>query len=371
MAALCLAAGLTGPAAYAQPASCDLPTSGPISTATTYNLTDNCIQTGTLHIRATVTINGNGTGKTISGASITSGNMFEVQAGGTLVLNNVTISGLNGGAAVVRINVSNSDRTFRFNKVTFSGNTVTHAVIWITGSLAFPSLAKIRFEGNRNESVAANRASSILNTASSGFLAVSDLHFKDNSGGSGPAHINAAARINHEGVGCSKFEGNMPHNIGNGNARSATWGNSQCSLAELSQIGAVLPPPPAPPPETDAEPPEPTEPKRPRGFSAEARYGQVRLVWGDLRDGSVTHWQYRVRIGEGSYGDWTEGPVGARAKSHLVTGLENGREHAFQVRAVNEVGNGTPSREARAVPSAAYRQREPGDEWEESAWKLE
>ena len=366
MAALCLAAGLTGPAAYAQPvpASCGLPGQGTINSATTYGLTDNCIQTGKLDIGAEVTINGNG--KTISGASITSGTMFELQSGGTLVLRNVKISGLNGGASVVQANGSN--RTFRFNKVTFSDNNVTHAVIWLNGTV-YPRIENTRFEGNRNVSSGeTNRASSIRTTG--GWILVFNLHFKNNDGGVGPVHINATNRIDPQG-GCRTFEGNTPDNIGNTHARNAGWGSGECTPAELSQIGVVLPPPPAPPPETDADPPEPTEPKRPRGLSAEARYGQVRLVWGDLRDGSVTHWQYRVRIGEGSYGDWTEGPVGARAKSHLVTGLENGREHAFQVRAVNEVGNGTPSREARAVPSAAYRQREPGDEWEESAWKLE
>ena len=80
-------------------------------------------------------------------------------------------------------------------------------------------------------------------------------------------------------------------------------------------------------------------------------FEQVRLAWTAPSDGGnpITGYQVHVeRVDNGSViHDW--GPAGA-ALEHTVTGLENGVEYRFRVRAVNQVGPGAPSNPLTATP---------------------
>ena len=90
--------------------------------------------------------------------------------------------------------------------------------------------------------------------------------------------------------------------------------------------------------------PEPIAPTAPRNLLAEPGDGIATLTWSPpANDGgsTVTRYQYRV-----DRGDWVD--AGRRAaRPVVVRGLENGRQYAFSVRAVNRVGPG-PAAQATA-----------------------
>ncbi|MYE01874.1 MAG: hypothetical protein F4Y03_11470, partial [Alphaproteobacteria bacterium] len=91
-------------------------------------------------------------------------------------------------------------------------------------------------------------------------------------------------------------------------------------------------------------------PARPTGFRTEAGNTQIRLVWTDPGDGSISAWQYKVRT-TGGYGGWTDIPgSGAATTRHTVTALTNDVTHTFRIRAVNGSGAGPESDEALATP---------------------
>ena len=83
------------------------------------------------------------------------------------------------------------------------------------------------------------------------------------------------------------------------------------------------------------------------------------LSWTYTSTVTVTGWQYRRESALGDFsggqktttriwGPWT--PIsGAATRSHTVTGLTNGSEYGFEVRAVNGVGAGTAA-STTAVP---------------------
>ena len=65
------------------------------------------------------------------------------------------------------------------------------------------------------------------------------------------------------------------------------------------------------------------------------------LVFGD---GSITKWQYKQRVVDGAFGDWTDIPNSTSTTlSHTVSGLDDGTDYQFRVRAVNATGNGLAS----------------------------
>ncbi|MYG27297.1 MAG: hypothetical protein F4213_14945, partial [Boseongicola sp. SB0677_bin_26] len=93
-------------------------------------------------------------------------------------------------------------------------------------------------------------------------------------------------------------------------------------------------------------------PARPANFRALPANGKVTLSWNDPEDAGIVRWEVRQKTGGGAWGGWTRiADSGAATRFHDVTGLENGTEYAFQVRAVNATGEGPPSDEATATPS--------------------
>ena len=108
-----------------------------------------------------------------------------------------------------------------------------------------------------------------------------------------------------------------------------------------------------------------TVPGAPVGLSALPGDRNVSLHWKEVDDdggAAVTGFQYRAKVSTGTYPNtWTTvpeftGTVGATLELFIVltalsdgTALSNGTEYAFQVRAVNSEGGGTPA-EAMATP---------------------
>ena len=94
-----------------------------------------------------------------------------------------------------------------------------------------------------------------------------------------------------------------------------------------------------------------TVPGAPTGLGAQRGDGQVALTWTaplDKGGSAITRYEYRRKDGNGSYGNWTG--VG-NVTDYDVTGLTNGTEYTFQVRAVTDVGEGPGSNEASATPN--------------------
>ena len=93
--------------------------------------------------------------------------------------------------------------------------------------------------------------------------------------------------------------------------------------------------------------PRTSAPDAPSNLLAAAGDGQVVLTWDAPEDdggAAITDYEYRIN---GS-GPWIS--TGSTETTHTVTGLDNGREYTFQVRAVNRVGKGGISNRAEATP---------------------
>ena len=93
-------------------------------------------------------------------------------------------------------------------------------------------------------------------------------------------------------------------------------------------------------------------PAKPANLSATAGDTEVTLNWNDPNDASITKYQYVYREGLG-IGLWEDIPgSGASTTSYTVTGLTNGTEYSFQIRAVNNGGNSDDSDTVTATPRA-------------------
>ena len=97
-----------------------------------------------------------------------------------------------------------------------------------------------------------------------------------------------------------------------------------------------------------------TPPAAPAGFTATAGDGSVTLAWNDPADSSITGYQYQVNhndTGTGNFSGWgawqSIANSGAATTSHAISGLTNGREYRYHLRAVNAAGN------SAAAPNAA------------------
>ena len=95
-------------------------------------------------------------------------------------------------------------------------------------------------------------------------------------------------------------------------------------------------------------------PGAPANLTATAGDEQVALSWGAPTDGGsqILRYEYRYGAVGGTYGEWTTVSGGGSARSLTVTGLTNGTEYGFQVRAENGIGEG-PASEDTATPGRA------------------
>ena len=88
-------------------------------------------------------------------------------------------------------------------------------------------------------------------------------------------------------------------------------------------------------------------PGAPMGLTATAGNGSITLGWNAAADGgsSIVRYEYRYTVAAGnrSYGEWTEVSGGPSQTTVTLSGLTNGVEHTFQVRAVNDIGEGEPA----------------------------
>ena len=85
----------------------------------------------------------------------------------------------------------------------------------------------------------------------------------------------------------------------------------------------------------------PPGPAAPTGLTATAGSGRVTLIWDDPSDPSITGYEYQMRWTGVGWKDWAAIPnSGAATTSYAVTGLTNGTEYRFSVRAVNVAGVG-------------------------------
>ena len=97
-----------------------------------------------------------------------------------------------------------------------------------------------------------------------------------------------------------------------------------------------------------------TAPAAPAGFTAAAGDQQVALSWTDPGNSAIDSWQFRQRTppGTGAWGSWTAiASSTATTTTHTVTGLTNGTDYGFQVRAVDGTIEGAASAEATATPA--------------------
>ncbi len=77
-----------------------------------------------------------------------------------------------------------------------------------------------------------------------------------------------------------------------------------------------------------------TQPAPPGALTASVGDGSVTLSWDDPQNAAVTGYQYRYRVGGGSFTVWTGFTQGGgAATSGTIGGLTNGSRHTFEVRA--------------------------------------
>ena len=104
--------------------------------------------------------------------------------------------------------------------------------------------------------------------------------------------------------------------------------------------------------------PAPPAPAAPAGLAAAAGNGSVTLMWSASTDSTITRYEYQVRWAGVGWGGWTAIPgSGPATASHVVTGLTNGTEYRFHLRAVNVSGAGAAAPNAdpwyvKATPAA-------------------
>ena len=156
--------------------------------------------------------------------------------------------------------------------------------------------------------------------------------------------------------------------VGVRGGNSAGWGPWTDSPAS----GPYTPPTPTPTPTPEPTPtptptPAPQPPAAPAGLTATPGDGSVTLAWDDPGDSSITGYEYNVNhnaTGSGNFSGWTPWTAipdsGSDTTSHTFSGLANGREYRYHLRAVNGDGPGAgapnaPPWFASAVPAIARR----------------
>ena len=122
----------------------------------------------------------------------------------------------------------------------------------------------------------------------------------------------------------------------------------QAWLATINFHGAVCatrPPRGGAPPGGDG--PRTSAPGAPRNLTVVGGNGEVVLSWdAPASDGGAAITDYEYRINRS--GPWI--PIGSTDTTYTVTGLDNGTEYTFQVRAVNAAGRSASTNRAEATP---------------------
>ena len=123
------------------------------------------------------------------------------------------------------------------------------------------------------------------------------------------------------------------------------------------------PPGPYQPEPTPTPTPAPqSPPAAPAGLTATAGDGSVALAWNDPADSSITGYQYQVNhnaTATGNLSGWGSWQSIANATSHTVTGLSNGKEYRYKLRAVNAGGASKPGPQSAPWYVAATPQEPP------------
>ena len=113
---------------------------------------------------------------------------------------------------------------------------------------------------------------------------------------------------------------------------------------------------------TSPEPPaiSPGPPGSPTDLVAIPGDARVMLRWREPDDdggAAIMRYEYRQRAAQGAFGSWTvipdSGPGGSHRTSYTVTGLTNGTEYTFMVRAVNAASAPGPGLESVSAPASA------------------
>ena len=93
-------------------------------------------------------------------------------------------------------------------------------------------------------------------------------------------------------------------------------------------------------------------PAKPTGLSPTPKNQRVILSWNDPNDRNIKNYQYRQKAGEEEFGAWEDVPGSdASSTSFIRTGLTNGTEYSFNIRAVNPRGNSPESDPVSATPN--------------------
>ena len=120
-------------------------------------------------------------------------------------------------------------------------------------------------------------------------------------------------------------------------------------FSAASQTTPPPPPPPRLPGGSGGGGPRQTVPDAPMNLVAEATDAAVTLTWEAPEDdggSAVTDYEYRIN----RRNPWIS--IGSTDTTHTVTGLVNGTEYVFEVRAVNRIGKSFSSTRAEATPEA-------------------
>ncbi|MEH0935323.1 fibronectin type III domain-containing protein [Micromonospora psammae] len=106
-------------------------------------------------------------------------------------------------------------------------------------------------------------------------------------------------------------------------------------------------PPPVPPPPPPPKKPKVGKPSAPRSVTASAGNARARVSWKPAAANGAEITRYVVEGGGQKH------EVGANQRAIEVTGLTNGQEYTFSVRAVNAKGDGPARRSNPVTPTAA------------------
>ena len=135
-------------------------------------------------------------------------------------------------------------------------------------------------------------------------------------------------------------------NVSGTNVCAPTDAAFQAWLATINFQGSVCTPPGG---GGGGGGPRTSAPGAPRNLTAVGGDGEVVLTWdAPASDGgaAITDYEYRID----GRNPWIS--IGSTNTTHTVTGLVNGTEYTFQVRAVNRIGTGRVPNQAEATPEA-------------------